>query len=107
VSSSVLNPRKPLFWLAGIAVAAAFFASGALVARATIDDSDSSDPADGDRAQITVPGLSTGEGAPGNIPAAYGKDDVMTTGGRNRDAGKPEQRLAWIENTRRHRVLLG
>lgn len=89
MSSSVLNPRKPLFWLAGVAVAAAFFASGALVARATINDSDPGDPVDDDRAQITVPGLSTGEGAPGNIPAAYGKDDVMQTGGRGADMSMP------------------
>ena len=83
MSSNVLNPRKPLFWLAGVAVAAAFFASGALVARAIDDDANPGEPEIGDRAQITVPGLATGESpAPGNVPAAYGKNDVIQTGGR-------------------------
>jgi hypothetical protein len=92
VSSNVFNPRKPLFWLAGAAVAAAFFASGALVARATIDDSGDSNPSDGDRAEVILPGLATGESAAPNVAASYGRDDVMTTGGRGADMSMPSCR---------------
>jgi hypothetical protein len=77
VSSNILNPRKPILWLIGVAAAAAFFASGALVARATLDDGQ---PA----AQIIVPGigrdaandppasLNTGQGSAGSSGAKGG-----------------------------------
>ena len=74
-SENLLNPRKPLIWLLGLAAAAAFFASGALVARATIDD-DGDDS--GDRARLVVPGIgfdggpepaiARNTGAPGDLP---------------------------------------
>ena len=82
MSSNVFNPRKPLFWLASLALAAALFASGALVARATLDESRPVQPSDGDRSQVVLPGIATGEGASPVAPAGYGKDDVMPASGR-------------------------
>ena len=77
MSSNVFNPRRPRFWLAGAAVAAAFFASGALVARATIDRSGDSNPSDGDRAEVILPGLATGESAAPNVAASYGHGQML------------------------------
>jgi len=42
-SSSLLNPRKPLLWIAGAALVAVVFASGALAARAFGGDDDTPD----------------------------------------------------------------
>ena len=44
-----------MVWVLGIAAAVAFFASGALVARATLDDENDGN-SDGDRARLVVPG---------------------------------------------------
>jgi hypothetical protein len=44
VSSNTLNPRKPLFWAGAAAIAAACFAAGVVVARAT-DEGDDAAPA--------------------------------------------------------------
>jgi len=73
------NPKKPLFWLGAVAAAAAFFASGALVARATIDEDD--EPA-GQAQQIVVPGVAGGA-RPANVPASLSEtDDGKTTANR-------------------------
>ncbi|MGE3076428.1 MAG: hypothetical protein AB7N24_11145 [Dehalococcoidia bacterium] len=79
-SSSLLNPRKPMVWIIGVAAAAAFFASGALVARATFDSDNDPTP---DGTHVTVPGLAQeGNGGTASAPASYGADDVKDAGGR-------------------------
>lgn len=81
MSSNLLNPRKPLLWLAGAAAAAAFFASGALVTNA-LDDDGGTDPSD-KQTELVVPGVGRdgpASAAPANIPAGYGPNDVVTNG---------------------------
>ena len=81
-SANLLNPRKPLVWLIGLAAAAAFFASGALVARATIDESNAGDDAS-KAAKLVVPGIGRAEDTPAMAPnpgAAYGENDVAQSG---------------------------
>lgn len=80
-SANLLNPRKPAAWLIAIAAGAALFASGALVARATLDDETTPAPAL-DSSKIIAPGIGADSVAPADRPAAYGANDVMTTGGR-------------------------
>ena len=80
-SSSFFNPRKPLFWAVGVVGALAFFASGALAANALNDDgtSDGGSPAN----SVVVPNVGTAEDGRGSAPstgAAYGPNDVITTG---------------------------
>ncbi len=76
-----------MVWIVGVAVAAAFFASGALVARATID-SDKDDS--GDAVGLTVPGIAQDGGA-SSSPANYGANDVIgkDTGGRGAELSYP------------------
>ena len=69
-SSSWLNPHKPLLWVLVVALAAAFFASGALVARATLDDDDDS-PASNLRIPSNYPFGPNGASGAGNIPASF------------------------------------
>ncbi len=66
-----------MVWILGVAAAATFFASGALVARATMDN-ETNDP--GDRAQVVLPGIAVGDGnvSPRSIP--YGANDVVGIG---------------------------
>ena len=87
MSSNVLNPRKPLLWLIGAAVAATFFASGALVASATIDgdDDDSSN-----QTQLVVPGIGRDGGAaePAGLSTQYpGSNDSIAKGAPGQRGG--------------------
>ena len=69
-SSTLFNPHKPLLWIVLVAAAAAFFVSGALAARATLDDS--STPADSSVRNITTVPPYAGPGyGNGNIPASF------------------------------------
>ena len=74
-----------MVWILGVAAAAAFFASGALVARATID-SDKDDPTN---SAVTVPGLALDDGSSSSAPAAYGANDVKDAGGRGAELTYP------------------
>lgn len=87
-SSSWLNPHKPLLWVMLVALAAAFFASGALVARATLNDDDDSntpfapDTSVGERpANTGAPSYGyRGPTGPGNTPAGFpGANPNMAT----------------------------
>lgn len=75
-ASLLLNPRKPLLWLGLAAGAAAFFASGALAARAVIDTggSDGGKPAtvasDGGRDIATNSGITAPRFGPGEQPSS-------------------------------------
>lgn len=77
-STNLLNPRKPLVWLLGASVAASLFASGALVARATIDGDDGPES----QPQVTTPGIARGESpqVSPNAPAATGANDSAKGG---------------------------
>lgn len=78
-SNTSVIPRRPLAWLIAGAAAAAFFAAGIGVARATMDD-------DGDDSEtvapdVLSPGISQGGGAPGpNTPAIAGEDKGADAG---------------------------
>ena len=80
-SANLLNLRKPLPWLIAVAAGAALFASGALVARATLDDGDV--PASPDSSsKVIAPGIGADGIANSARPANYGPGDVaMTTDG--------------------------
>jgi len=71
-----------MVWVLGIAAALAFFASGALVARATLDDEDDGN-SEGDQARLVVPGVSRGDDAVAtepNLAVSYGPNDVNLPG---------------------------
>lgn len=79
-SRTFFNPRKPLFWVAGIAVAAAFFASGALVSRAAFEDDATVAP--GNDTPLVRPGLTGGgTGANPAVTTPNGPADVVTLDG--------------------------
>ncbi|MFN8617323.1 MAG: hypothetical protein U0837_09510 [Dehalococcoidia bacterium] len=80
-SANLLNPRKPAAWLIALGVGAALFASGALAARATLDDDEPS-PAPANSPNTIAPGIGTEAVAPGSGSAAYGPNDVITNDGR-------------------------
>ena len=80
-SADLLNPRKPVAWLIALGAGAALFASGALIARATLDDGEPS-PAPADSSKIIAPGIGTESLAPSSGSAAYGPNDVITNQGR-------------------------
>lgn len=93
-SSSWLNPHKPLLWVLVVALAAAFFASGALVARATLDDDNDSPGFTSDPA-LRYPNTNSpfgpgATGAPGNIPAAFpGMQGMAESADGDDKAGAP------------------
>lgn len=80
-SANLLNPRKPAAWLIALGAGAALFASGALAARATLDDDEPS-PAPANSPNAIAPGIGTEAVAPGSRSAAYGPNDVITNDGR-------------------------
>ena len=79
-SDSLLNRRKPVVWLAAAAAGAALFASGALVARATLNDKDSS-PATPDTSKLIAPGVGT-DSIAGSKPASFPGANTAETGSR-------------------------
>ncbi|MEO8540319.1 MAG: hypothetical protein ABI577_11305 [bacterium] len=81
-----MNRRKPFVWLLAAAAGAALFASGGLVARATLDNDDQTDPANGAN-KIILPGVGSDLPATGVRPAITGPGDMATTNsGRGSDA---------------------
>lgn len=66
-SANLLNPRKPVAWLIAAAAGAALFASGALVARATLDDDEAPAP---NTSKLVAPGIGTDSIANGASPAS-------------------------------------
>lgn len=83
-SANLFNRKKPVSWLIAAALGAALFASGALVARATLDDEEPAAAPDSS-GKLIAPGIGTDSVASTNR-AAYGPNDVMTTGGRGADS---------------------
>jgi len=79
-ADNILNPRKPILWIGAIAIAAAMFASGALVTRALDDDGGM--PASDDIALVGPSNGAPGWSAFPNIPASYGANDVQDEDGK-------------------------
>lgn len=77
-SNQLLNPRKPVIWLVAIAAGAALFASGGLVTRAMMDDSDDP-PASNDPTGIIEPGIGSRSNEP--TPNFRPGDSLTTKGG--------------------------
>ncbi|MBK6319989.1 MAG: hypothetical protein IPF51_14695 [Dehalococcoidia bacterium] len=80
MSSNTLNPRKPLFWAGAAAIAAACFAAGVVVARAT-DEGDDAPPAS------SQAGPSSGADLPAEPSGASPFPGTVAVGVDGKDSG--------------------